>query len=304
MKKVLLLLATEKGYDVLAHLLKSKWGVSIGGVVSFHEIGVIKDFCDDIENLSRKNGINFYQWNQVKDELETVIKDNDITGVIAISWRYLLPLSLNKILDDKIIVFHDSLLPKYRGFAPVVTAMLCGEKEIGATVLYAQEEVDSGEIILQKTFPITSNMYLEDAVKKMSEVYCELIIDLLSSMQDGTISSHPQNDKNATYSIWRDEEDYWIDWNWSAEKISQFIHSLGNPYKGALSKESNSLIRITKCSLLSQDIDFAIRDVGKIWKIDDGKPVVVCGKGLICIEEAFDENGKKHIFSKVRSRLG
>ncbi len=302
MKKVLLLLATEKGYSVLNNLIAKGWKDNIGGVISFREIGVQKDYFDDIKNLSLKNDIHFYNWKEEKNNLEHIIEINKITSCIVISWRYLLPISLNEVLEDPFIVLHDSLLPKYRGFAPIVTAMLYGEKEVGATVLFATENVDQGDIIMQGSFKIDDNMYIKDIISKMSELYSELCINLMEKLVTNSIESHPQDENEVTYSIWRDEEDYVIDWTQPAEKIDCLIRAVSFPYKGAKTMCNGSEIRILKSELVD-DIPFAIRTPGKLWKIEDGKPLVVCGSGMLKIDLALDEDGNPYVFKKLRTRL-
>lgn len=302
MKKVLLFLATQKGYEVLKTMVNS-YCENIAAVVSFDEIGVMKNWRYDIENISNEYGIPFYLWKDVKNNILQVVKDTEATSSICISWRYLIPISINEYLEDKLIIFHDSLLPKYRGFAPVVTAMLCGEKEIGATAIFADDTIDTGEIISQKSLFIDENDYIEDVIIKMTGVYIELLKYVMKNIIANSLKSVKQDEKNATYSIWRDEEDYWIDWNWSATKINTYVHALGYPYKGAKTRMDNQEIRILKCSIES-DVDFCIRNPGKIWRLDKNNPVIVCGDGLLKLEKVVDENGNEIKFTKIRSRMG
>lgn len=302
-KKIIFFLATEKGYTVLKDLVNNGYSDNIAAVVSFHEIGMQKDYFDDISQLCSSNKLLFYEWKNIKNNLIDVIKEHDVSGCVAISWRYLLPLSLNDYLEDRIIVFHDSLLPKYRGFAPLVTAMLNCEKKVGVSVLYAEKEADRGDIILQKSFSITKDMYIEEAIQEMAEVYSSAAIELMNHILNNDINAVKQNDTEASYSIWRDEDDYWLDWDWPAERINRAIHCLGYPYKGAKTLNENQVIRIMKSEVVD-DVNFEIRTPGKIWLLKDNKPVVVCGEGMLRIIEAVDEQGNEHCFKKLRSRLG
>ena len=170
MKKLALFLATEKGFAVLQKLSVSKYRENIACVVSFHEIAVQKDWCGDLKRSCGQNGIEFCLWKDVKQDLRVFFFFFFLKSVIAISWRYLLPLTLNDALEDDIIIFHDSLLPKYRGFAPVVTALLCGDSVVGATALFASDSVDAGDIILQKNLAVKENEYIQDIVTRMSDL--------------------------------------------------------------------------------------------------------------------------------------
>ena len=264
---------------------------------------MLKDYFDDIKKLCRDETISFYEWKDIRDDLPALIKAHGITSCIAISWRYLLPLTINDYLEDRLIVFHDSLLPKYRGFTPLVTAMLHEDKRVGASVLFATEEADRGEIIMQESFEIDDMVRIQQAIEKMAEVYSLLAEKLMSAIVQGSLKSTPQNEEEATYSIWRDEEDYWIDWRWTAQRIQRFVNALGYPYKGAKTTVGGTVIRILECSA-EDDKEFAIRAPGKIWSLCDGVPTVVCGRGLLRVEKALDEEGNTFQFQRLRERLG
>lgn len=301
-KRIVLFLATEKGYTVLRSLLTKGYRNNIAAVVSFHELGMERDFFVDIQSLCMNNKVDFYNWIDINKEILAFINSLDATGCIAISWRYMLPLKANEYLDDKIIIFHDSLLPKYRGFAPLVSAMINGDETVGMTVLYASAEADCGDIIIQKSFAINDDMHIKDVIYQMSSVYAEAALELMESIVAGPIIAMPQDDKEATYSIWRDEEDYRIDWRWSARKIRRCVHALGYPYKGAKTMVDQKVIRIKECELVD-DKKYEIRTPGKICSLSEGCPVVICGEGLLKIKLAEDEDGFPYKFDKLRIRM-
>lgn len=302
MKKLALFLATQKGFAVLQRLCESEYMKHIGCVVSFHEIGVKKDWCGDLENVCKRYSIPFYLWNDVKGDLTGLIRQVCATSVMVISWRFLLPLRLNEFLEDKIIVFHDSLLPKYRGFAPVVTALLCNESIVGATALFASDSVDAGDIILQRSMTVSPDEYICDVIERMADLYVSMAIEITAKLIKGELFAIPQNEKDATYSIWRDEKDYEIDWTADAVSIYNKIRATGYPYKGACARIGDETIRIVSARI-ENDITFAVRDCGKIWNLNGGNPIVVCGKGMLCITKATYENGTPYDFLKLRMRF-
>ena len=115
----------------------------------------------------------------------------------------------------------------------------------------------------------------------------------------------PQFEKIASYSLWRDEEDYFIDWQKSSEYISRFVDAVGSPYADAKSYFNGEIIKIVSASPVS-DVKIEDREsnIGKVIFIFDGAPVVVCGEGLILINEATTLTGES-IFplKKFRSRF-
>lgn len=303
MKKVMLFVATEKGFSVLKSLCE-RYKTNIGAVVSFHETGVCHDWFDDISGLCDEQNIPFYAWSQAKINLKDLIIKNAITGILCISWRYMMPLSLNELLEDDMIVFHDSLLPNYRGFNPMVTAMICGDAQVGATALFAADKVDAGDIICQRTLSITSDDYIEDVIEKVSDLYVEMACFVFEKMTEGALPRTLQDESKASYSLWRDEVDYWIDWSKSADEINRFIHAVGYPYKGALTTDLGEKIRIIKSAVVEEDLYFPIRTYGKIWSLTETGAIVVCGDGMLEIKEAVKEDGQSYKFTRLRSRLG
>lgn len=300
--KLMLFIATEKGECVLKSLLSfDKDLVKI--VIGFNEVNVKENYYNEIKDRCQNNEILFYDWNDVKSNLECLLINEDISEAVAIGWKFFIPLSINKYLKHKLIVFHDSLLPQYRGFAPTPTALICGEKEIGMSVIYAEKEADCGDIIIQKKFCVDEKIYIKDVIKKQSELYCEAMLELITKLENDNIITYKQNSNNATYSIWRNPEDCEIDWNDSSEKIYNLIRAVNIPYTGAFTYFENERIYIWKAEPVD-DLNFAIRNSGKIWKIDNGMPLIVCGEGILKLTDITDENGNDFIFNKLRIRLG
>ena len=300
MDKVLLFAATQKGLETLVGAVEAGRANSVGCVVTFKET-VAVSFEREIIHHCEMHNIPFFYWGKIRNSLETLISEMGITVVVAIGWRYLLPVSINKLLKYPIIVFHDSMLPKYRGFAPTPTALICGEKSVGVTALFAAEEVDKGEIIWQKEIPVDDD-YIQNIIDKQSKAYIEGFLYLLESIDNGAIFSTPQNESMATYSIWRSLDDCKINWGTSAREIYNFVRALGAPYPGAYTHYKNKKIIVLRVKLVP-DIPFAIRDYGKLWLITEGKPTIICGSGMIQIEKAIYDDGESVIFDTLREKL-
>lgn len=303
MKRLLLFIATEKGYTALRSLITNGQQGHIGAVITFREVNVEKDWSCDIESECDASKIPCFLWRKVKSDLIGLIRKYSITGAVAIAWRYLLPLTINQYLEDDLIIFHDSLLPKYRGFAPTPTAIICGETTIGVTALFATKEIDQGDIILQKQMHISSDMYINDIIKKQSRLYACMLKIIIEQMEANSLTAYPQNESDATYSIWRNSEDCHIDWSRSAKEIYDFIRAVGKPYPGAFTYMDEKKVIIEQAMALNYDLNFCIRDVGKIWRIADGNPEIICGKGMLEIIGAISEEGVPIQFNKVRCRL-
>jgi methionyl-tRNA formyltransferase len=219
---------------------------------------------------------------------------------LAIGWQRL--IQYNESQD--LIVFHDSILPRLRGFNPLVTGLINGDKTIGVTALYASEEYDKGYIIDSEKAEISYPIKIINAINIVAECYSRLANKIIGKIiSNRQLTKTRQNENNATYSLWRDEEDYLINWNDEAEKISRFIDAVGYPYKGAMTRIGGKIIIIMDAST-TNDVIVENRIPGKVIFKKGDNPVIVCGVGLLVIEKAIEENGKEFDFkNKFRIRL-
>lgn len=273
-----LYLMGEKGLHVLQKILPQK--STIVQVIGARDKNVQNDYYEDIKKLCIKNGIIFH------DRLERVDVNSDYS--IAIGWRWMIDAENG----SKLIILHDSLLPRYRGFAPLVNMLINHEPKIGVTALFANVEFDRGDIIAQKSVDVCYPIRVQDAIEQVSEIYGELVMEIMSMISsDKTIKATAQEESEASYSLWRNEDDYAIDWNRDAEYIQQFVYSVGYPYKGASSMFEGVRYRILDCEI-DEDVRVENRCPGKLLFMRDGCPVIVCGKGMLKITKLETEDGE------------
>jgi methionyl-tRNA formyltransferase len=290
MIKVTLFLMSEKGLKVLESVVENRLSNLIDKVVINTDKSVINDYSDDLKKLCEENNLKCC----FLSDLTTIESQYSI----AISWRWLIKES-----NSKLIVLHDSLLPKYRGFSPLVNSLINGEKYIGVTALFASKEYDKGPIIYQEKREIEYPITIKEAIEHVSLLYSELVLKILKALSSNlSLNSQEQNEKMASYSLWRDENDYNISWEKSAEYISRFVDAVGFPYKGSKTKINGKIVIIQRVSIV-EDLVVENRDLGKIIFFMDEKPVVVCGSGLIKIEEAIFEETGESIFPLKKFRI-
>jgi methionyl-tRNA formyltransferase len=265
---------TEKGFAVLK-LLLSRYPGLVAAVVASRDKNVANDYFDEIGDLCRNNNVRFYN----KNDDFSIQTDY----VLAVAWRWLIDTH-----SARLIVFHDSLLPRYRGFNPLVTALINGDKELGVTALFATGEYDRGDIIAQSSSTISYPIRIQDAIRTIVGNYEILAASIAAFLARGDEpKAKPQDEVNASYSLWRDDEDYFVNWSQSASDIKRFIDAVGYPYKGAAAKLDGRIVRIPDAEPLD-DVCVANRTVGKVIFLTGAKPVVVCGQGLLKISELVD----------------
>jgi methionyl-tRNA formyltransferase len=278
-----------KGASFIEGLLKR--GINLGSIVSYPQQDDRACSFEHLRDLALRLSINL---------LETrhpVLQPENLTFMVG--WQHLL-----RAVTPSTVVFHDSLLPRYRGFAPTVTALIKGDREIGVTALSPAEVLDAGPIIAQRALPISYPIKIATALQLQAGLMVDIAADIVEQWRRGELASTPQREDMATFSIWRDDTDYEIDWSNSADAIERFVNAVGYPYAGARTTVGRSAtIRVSDVTILP-DMHFEIREAGKIWRLDNGHPVVICGSGMLRIDNCHREDGSDFLFQRLRAKLG
>lgn len=174
----------------------------------------------------------------------------------------------------------------------------------GVTALFASSEYDKGDIIAQKSFEINYPIKIENAINQIEPLYSELVNDIFSKINDKKlIESKVQDESKATYSLWLDSEDYFIDWSWSAEKIKRFVDAVGYPYDNAKAYLNGQTIKFVDIEIVENVfVENRERHIGKVIFIKDGLPIIVCRDGLISLVDIRDVEDNS-MFIDFRSRF-
>jgi methionyl-tRNA formyltransferase len=266
-----LFLVGRKGLDVLKAVAKIYGANSISEVVGARDKGSFDDCFDEIRLFCLDSRIVH------QERINYIGVERSSVFSLAVGWRWIIPDV------DNLIVLHDSLLPKYRGFAPLVNMLVNGESKIGVTALFASAEYDRGDIIAQASLDVQYPIKISTAIAEVSKLYSQLVIDIFGKVLAGsTLISQPQNEADATYSLWLNEEDYRIHWNWSAQKIKRFVDAVGFPYGRAETILNGNVIKVDDVELVDDvEIEDRERHLGKVIFMQAGQPVIVCRSGLI-----------------------
>lgn len=289
--KIGLFLMTKKGFAVLSSLIENKKYNVIDFVCIGKDANLNDDYSLAIENICRENNILFC----FKDTID--VKKINSDYYIAVSWRWIIEM-------PNLIILHDSILPKYRGFAPLVNMLINGEKEFGVTAIFANDQYDQGDIILQEKVNINYPIKIAEIIDEISNLYVLIVYNLFDCiLNNEKLIGIKQEEKYTSYSLWLDDEDYFIDWNISAEKIRRKVDACGSPYEGAKCWLNDEII-IIKEVLPIDDIKIENRASGKVIFMKDIYPVVVCGSGLLMIKEAVTQDGFNILpLKKFRTRF-
>ncbi|MCD8825613.1 methionyl-tRNA formyltransferase [Staphylococcus gallinarum] len=180
-----------------------------------------------VKEVAVQHGLPVYQPEKLSDseDLQTLI-DLNADLIVTAAFGQLLPESLLKAPKLGAINVHASLLPKYRGGAPIHQAIIDGEPTTGITIMYMVKKLDAGNIISQSEIEIESQDNVGTMHDKLSFLGADLLKETLPSIINGTNDSIPQDDNKATFASNISREDEKIDWTASAETIYNHIRGL------------------------------------------------------------------------------
>lgn len=187
----------------------------------------------DFREFEVSNNIPVYEVEGNMQSYKEIIQDFKPDFILAIGWYYLIQKDILSLATKGAAGIHGSLLPKYRGNAPFVWAMINGEKETGVSFFYFDDGIDTGDIIGQHTIPILPNDTIKEILEKAKVASIHLLLDNLPKIAKGEAKRKKQDDSSATYFPKRVPEDGLIDWTWDKERIKNFIKAQTKPYPGA-----------------------------------------------------------------------
>ncbi len=247
---------------------------------------------------AEKNNISVYQPITLKDEkVIEQIKNFYPDIIVTAAYGKILPKSILDIPPYGCLNIHASLLPKYRGAAPINWAIFNGEKKTGITIILMDEGMDTGPIIIQQKLDILDEDNAITLSKKLSKLGAELLVKILPLWIKKEITPMPQDDTKATYAPLLKKENGLIKWEWDSEKIINHIRAFV-PWPGSFTFFRNKKIILEEVENFNKYIVETSLEPGKIIKIlkKEG-PIVATGNGGVLVKKLKIEN-KKTILGK------
>ena len=290
--KIILFIASEKGYTAFSAVVMQNYAHKIGAVVTFKETDVAKSWDNDIREECIHSKIPFYFWADIKNNMFAVMQEHDCKYAVTISWKYLLPVEINKYLKYPPIVFHDSLLPKYRGSAPINWAILNGEKVTGVTIQRMVRDMDAGDVILQQAVKIGKTEDAAALYDRLAQLGGELAVEAVAQIQAGTATYTPQDHTQATQAPRLSKAMSPVDWTRSAQEIFNHIRGL-YPWPGASTTAiTGEPIKLWVARVVEQHTDAL---PGTVIAADWGGIDMACGDGQVLRVLELQAPGKKRM---------
>ena len=232
--------------------------------------------------IKKKIGIRFPETLDTDEEIN-FIKKNKPDVVIVVAYGKIIPAKFLNIENVKFINVHASLLPKWRGAAPIQRSIMNSEKETGISIMKMTSELDAGPYMLQEKIPIEKEDDYESLSNKLSNLGSKLIIKSLDFIEKGDFKFTEQDNLIATYAKKIGKTESKIEWGKPADNILAKVKGL-SPSPGAWFLHKNNRLKIIKAEKISKN--------GKIGEILSDDFVIGCGSGAIKII-AIQKEGKK-----------
>ncbi len=183
---------------------------------------------------------------------------------------------------------HGSLLPAYRGAAPIPRALMDGVEETGVTTFFLQKVVDTGNVILRRRIVVGPDDTAGDVHDRLMEIGAEAVVETARLIAAGTADAAPQDDTLASPAPKIFREDAEVDWRRPARQVHDHVRAL-SPYPGAWTEWNGETLKILRTQL----VDGAAGGAPGIVSVDDGRLVVACGVGAVEVLEVQREGKRR-----------
>ncbi len=274
MMKICLLVSGGLGLQVLQEL-KSKYQI----VSVFTDRGSVA-----ITEACKEYGIPVFVGNPRSKPIDDFIRKLECEILLSVNYLFIINSALISLPSKYAINVHGSLLPKYRGRTPHVWAIINGEQETGITAHLIEEEVDAGAIIGQISVPITAEDTGATILEKYNKLYPQLISNVLEQAVNGTLVFTVQNNALATYFGKRTPEDGRINWDWSKERIRNWVRAQAAPYPGAFAYYKGERF-IINCANFDDTGYRYDNPNGLILKAGEDTIIVKTNNGALCLSK-------------------
>ena len=255
-----------------------------------------------VKVLATEHGIPVYQPNTLRDEaFSATLAEIDPDLIAVVAFGKILPESVLSYPKYGCINVHASLLPKYRGAAPIQRAIMDGERETGVSIMYMEKGLDTGDVILSESFPIEKTDDFGTVHDRMAELGGRLLCRTVSLLRDGEATRTPQDHDASTYAKKIEKADCHLDLTKSAAALDPYIRGLSPIPLAFLRRENGKMLKIARAEVKAGN-----GAPGTVLAVDDGKNggiLVACGEGALLFTEIVPEGkGRMRAADFVRGR--
>lgn len=241
-----------------------------------------------VKELALKYNLQVFQPNTLRsEEAFKVLKELNPELIVVVAYGKILPENILKIPPYGCVNVHGSLLPEYRGAAPIQWAVIDGKKKTGITTMYMDKGMDTGDMLLKEELEIVPDETAGELFDRLSNVGADLLIRTIEAIKNNEVTPQKQDETKATYAPMLNKDMAEIDWNKPAEQIHNLVRGL-NPWPVAFTFLDGKKVKVYKTKV----VETAAGQPGEIKSI--APFVIACGENsALEIVELQMENKKK-----------
>ncbi|WP_099224285.1 methionyl-tRNA formyltransferase [Listeria costaricensis] len=278
MKKILFMGTPEFSVPILERLAKD---YQVIGVVTQPDRPVGRKRVltpPPVKKKALELGLNVYQPEKLRDSAELAeLVELDMDLLVTAAYGQILPVSLLEAPRFGSINVHASLLPAYRGGAPVHYAVLDGQPETGVTIMYMVKQLDAGDMLAQRKIPITDQDDTGTMFDKLSQLGAELLMDTLPELFAGHLEAVPQDAEKVTFARNISREQEKIDWNKTAREVFNQVRGL-SPWPVAYTTLTEKPFKIWQAKLTEET---SADPAGSFYPLGKNRLGITAGDGKV-----------------------
>lgn len=247
-----------------------------------------------VKECALKYDIPVFQPRRVREpECIEELRKYDADIMVVVAFGQILPKEILEMCPYGCVNVHASLLPKYRGAAPIQWAIIDGEEVTGVTTMQMDEGLDTGDMLLKVEIPIEAKETGGSLFDKLMNAGAKLCVETLEGLEKGTITPVPQGETTTSYAKMLDKQLGNIDWNKTAVEIERLIRGL-TPWPSAYTNWNDKVMKIWDAEVSVMDVEMEDVNPGTIVKVDKDSFYVQTGEGLLKVCE-LQIPGKKRM---------
>jgi methionyl-tRNA formyltransferase len=240
-----------------------------------------------VKRYAAEQGIHVYQPGSLRTpEAQALLRSLAPDVIVVAAYGQILPKAVLDLPRHCCLNVHASLLPRWRGAAPVAAAILAGDAETGVTIMQMEEGLDTGPIVAQHALPIAAADTTGTLAAKLATLGADLLIDTLPQWLAGGASCQPQDEARATMTRPLRKDDGRLDWRRPAAELERQVRAY-SPWPGAFTLWNGQIVKIARAHVA--DVPTDGRPSGTCWLASDahGSPQLVCasGEGALALDQ-------------------
>lgn len=243
--------------------------------------------------LAQEQGLAVLQPESLRQpEVCARLMDAGADIMVVVAYGLILPAPVLVVPRFGCFNIHASLLPRWRGAAPIQRAILAGDTETGITIMQMDAGLDTGAMLLQEGLLVRYDDTAQTLHDKLASMGGRLVVEALSQLQQGRLKAVPQG-PDASYAPKITKTEAEIDWHQSATSIHRAIRAF-NPYPGTFSRLNGMVLKIWQASVANKEsINAVTGQPGEIIAVGDNTVAVACGEGILSLEVLQKPGGKR-----------